>query len=74
MLERILLKAAVELVGDDVLLAALAAIVRRKQLEQVWAAAGQDHPMSRNLPRPHLTRKKKQMMNVEEPSHLSSSS
>ena len=65
MLERILLKAAVELVGDDVLLAALAAIVRRKQLEQVWAAAGQDHPMSRNLPRPHLTRKNKTKTNDE---------
>ena len=65
MLERILLKAAVELVGDDVLLAALAAIVRRKQLEQVWAAAGQDHPMSRNFPRPHLTRKNKNKTNDE---------
>lgn len=54
LLERILLKAAVELVGDDVLLAALATVVRRKQLKQVRAAARQNHPVSRNLPRTHL--------------------
>lgn len=54
LLERILLKAAVQLVGDDILLAALAAVVRRKQLEQVRAAARQNDTVSRNLPRPHL--------------------
>jgi len=54
MLERVLLEAAVQLVGDDILLAALATIVRREQLKQVRAAAGQDDAMSRDLRRTNL--------------------
>ena len=54
MLERVLLEAAIQLVGDDVLLAALATIVRREQLKQVRAATGQDDAMSRYLRRADL--------------------
>ena len=60
MLERVLFKAAVEFVGDDVLLAALAAVVRREQLEQVRTAAGQDHPVRWDLPRSHLIHQNQQ--------------
>ena len=59
-LERVLFKAAVEFVGDDVLLAALAAVVRREQLEQVRTAAGQDHPVRWDLPRSHLIHQNQQ--------------
>ena len=53
MLERILLKAAVQLVLDDVLLAAArrpALIGRREQFKQVRTAAGQDDAVGRYLP------------------------
>ena len=57
MLERVLVEAAVQLVGDDVLLAALATIVRRKKFKQVRAATGQDDAMGRNLRRANLQNK-----------------
>lgn len=48
-LERILLETAVQLVRDDILLAAFAALIRRKQFKQVGRTTGQDHSVSRNF-------------------------
>ena len=53
-LQRVLLETAVQLVSDDALLAALAAVVRREQFEQVGTAAGQNDAVGRNFPRSNL--------------------
>lgn len=49
MFERVLFEATIQLVGDDILLAALASFVRGKQLQQVGTATSQDHSVGRNL-------------------------
>lgn len=61
MLERLLLEAAIQLVRNHVLLAALAAFIRGKQLKQVGRAAGKHDSMRRYFPLSNLSRVKQLM-------------